>query len=472
MLYKRDWSFHYIPETITNTHAQSNKKEACSPRVITSEPIKKWEFLLPIDRYWTRRTIESPEISENTELNRLVFSILHSNPQWIINIINEELKTNQDVAHLERFHNLDSFFSLVGELTKEQREVIAEVLDKYTSEWPIRSYISLVQWVIEQATFWKNTRSKFWYLLKQDISPELIKEYLRGLINKLSQKVETTGGNQELIHVVFRLVALLKILEFWPEIQLWKLSRNELFYSLGNRYTSHIWDKTIEFRFVRRDSEYLSLGNRYWDCTSIQKSEQVDHVKNIFWTKASWILDPFYQILEARLWHESLIKVHLFLGTFQWEITLFIDAIETSVALREYMSNSGRWEENSKRSSAYPIRFMILEKIMSIIEGIADNTWVQTVLIEEFSNTTWVREWLQRRYSETFFHTHEIWELFDGEIKDNIFHRHSWSYPKDKKIELQLKNTQLQDKWLKPWINSARILKWATSHVKSAIRGI
>ncbi len=168
-----------------------------------------------------------------------------------------------------------------------------------------------------------------------------------------------------------------------------------------------------------------------------------------------------------------ILKVHLLLCVFHGKITLCVDAIETPIWMREFISNNNiKWSENKNRDPLFDYRFEILDRVISIIKWIAWDIWVETLLIEEYSNTTWVRDALQK-YKQVHFYIHELREIYDGEIVDSIFYNLTWWIAlSGKKKEIQLLNSELQDKWLKNGINSARIILWSTPVIPNPFRGI
>lgn len=165
--------------------------------------------------------------------------------------------------------------------------------------------------------------------------------------------------------------------------------------SKGDCFTMEVEGNDLSVRFIPRKPSYLLAGTDYGDCTSLQRISQVDDVKNIFWTKASWIFDPLYQILEIRHGRDPLLKLHLFIGYFRGEIILCVDAVEAAVSMREFKSNAyDETKRNSNLSHLYPLRNKILSSALDLVRDIATRMNIKTILMEEYSNATWVREFM------------------------------------------------------------------------------
>lgn len=432
--------------------------------------IEPEDYSILLNKYYTSRKIYSPKILENLNLNHLVFSLIWNDPYSIIKLIEEEMNINRDIIDLWKDYNLEAFMALI-KITAEGKKNISHVVIQVQEEGIDWYYNSLMETLLNKNLLWRNTRSKFWYVKKYSNSTD-ISNNLRNIISVITQK-QTITESYWISEILGHMIILLKIIELW-----WTKITHFCYNDIVN---SALWyvstftvdEITLSAQYAQRDPSYLLLGNIYWDCTAIQKVKQADDVKNIFWTKAAWILNPFYQILEIQYQEKAVIKIHLLLAVFRGRIALCIDAIETTVWMREYTSNSDKeWTKNTNLGPVFHLRFKILEKAMFIIRWIAEAIWTETVIIEEYSNTTWVRSWLQK-YQQIHFHTHELHEINHGDIVDSIFYKESWGRNiSGKKVEIQLLNTELQDKWLKSGVNSARVLIWSVWDISQPFRGI
>lgn len=384
-----------------------------------SSPIKTWDYQIPINKYGVSRHVNSPDIEDNLWLNHFVFSLLRSDPFAIIKMIQKEIDTNPDLLELSKEINFLKFFSFSNPIREEND--ISQIIEEIKLRWIEEYYSLLLKKIFNWNLLRRSIRNKIW-TLKNNASSNNIANKLRMIIFFITQwkknKWEDTISRQ--------LIILLKTIELWLEnidhFYHSDIVSAALWYSVNFSVNGNI----LNIHFSPRDASYLTLGNDYWDCTAPQRKKQVDTIRNIFWTKASWILNPFYQILEVQNKGRPIMKVHLILCVFRGKITLCIDAIETPLWMREYSSNNNiEWSENLNKDTLFKIRFEILDKVIDLLKNMAQDMGISTILVEEYSNTSWVRDWLQK-YQQVFFYKHELREIYDGEIVDSIFYKLTW----------------------------------------------
>lgn len=246
---------------------------------------------------------------------------------------------------------------------------------------------------------------------------------------------------------------------------------DELSGSFWTRHSFSVSWEIFDIAFIPKNYSYIESWNNFGDCTSLNKNLQIDESKNIFWTTASWLFDPFYQILQVESHGQPIMKIHLVLMQFKWRIILCIDAIETVPSMREFKTNQEReWIENQWKSHFFEHRHSIIEQSIQVVYALAERLWIDTVLAEEYSNTTWVRTYLSK-YEQVIFDISQLHQLFDGDVLEYIL-RNEWLDVGGIKTEIQLRNTELQDKWFKPHLNSGRLLKWSIKSVPNWWRWI
>jgi len=202
--------------------------------------------------------------------------------------------------------------------------------------------------------------------------------------------------------------------------------------------------KGVEFEFATRDNTYLMLGKETGDCTADKTPFQADrNIENIYWTVFPWILDRNYQSLKMYYHCAFIMKAHLlplFIHTEQADkIILAVDAVEAVRAFRDDIKGFGRKDLLEKKRDIFQ---KMLEKIASIgsLMGIRD------IYAEKFSNTKWVRNYLNR-LPEIFFHVRSLIKIDELEdvflLSKEMFLNEKASAPKEIFMELQMKNTSL-----------------------------
>ncbi|RJP80994.1 MAG: hypothetical protein C4522_06470 [Desulfobacteraceae bacterium] len=202
--------------------------------------------------------------------------------------------------------------------------------------------------------------------------------------------------------------------------------------------------KGVEFEFASRDLTYLMLGKETGDCTADKTPFQADrNIENIYWTVFPWILDRNYQILKVYYDGRFVLKVHMLPLYISHEnmdkIVLAVDAVETIRAFRDDLPEFGRpdlWENRKE------IFHQALQKIIAIGNAMG----IEDIYAEKFSNTFWVRDYLND-LPEIFLHVNNLIKLDELEdvfcLSQNLCEDRKEDAPKEIFMEIQMKNTSL-----------------------------
>lgn len=245
---------------------------------------------------------------------------------------------------------------------------------------------------------------------------------------------------------------------------------DEIALTLGIRVDPVQNDRRLDFEFAPRTVDYIDLGTRYGDCTSRNRSTQVDEVPNIFWTIASYSMDIFHQVQELRIDGDPLMKAHITPCFFRGEPALNIDAFETTLKIRDYKSN----RDPIPNPTCDPVLFKRKKEFFDLsldrIRQLAHAMGIETVICDGYSNTQWARQEIEQ-YPSNIYHIREYHPLYDA------------SFPRDfaeallqvsiyMRMEIQALNTDIWDQGLRPNFKTNRTIKGRTFDSKDAIRGI
>jgi len=245
---------------------------------------------------------------------------------------------------------------------------------------------------------------------------------------------------------------------------------DEIALALGIRVDPVKNDSRLDFEFAPRTVDYIDLGTRYGDCTSRNSSTQVDEVPNIFWTIASYSMDIFHQVQELRIDGEPLMKAHVTPCFFRGESALNIDAIETTLKIRDYQSN----RDPIPNPACDPVLFKRKKEFFDLsldrIRQLAHAMGIETVICDGYSNTQWARQEIEH-YPTNTYHIDEYHSLYDG------------SFPRDfaeallqvsisMRTEIQALNTAIWDQGLRPNFKTNRMIQGKAFDSKNAIRRI
>ncbi|MBW1899259.1 MAG: hypothetical protein JRI61_09395 [Deltaproteobacteria bacterium] len=200
----------------------------------------------------------------------------------------------------------------------------------------------------------------------------------------------------------------------------------------------------VEFEFAERDITYLMLGKETGDCTADKPPFQADRdIENIYWTVFPWILDRNYQILKVYYNGAFIMKAHmlpLFIHHDSGDkIILAIDAVEAVRAFRDDLKGFGREDLLEKKRE-------IFQKVLEKIAAIGSSMGIHNIYAEKFSNTKWVRNYLNK-LPEIFLHVRSLIKIDELEdlffLSKDMFADMEDMIPKEIFMEIQMKNTSL-----------------------------
>jgi hypothetical protein len=233
----------------------------------------------------------------------------------------------------------------------------------------------------------------------------------------------------------------------------------------------------IEAAFVPRSMALLSLGDRYGDCTALKPHKQRNkRITNIHQTAYTWLLDPLYRILEVYSDGEGVLKAHILPLVIGDEVALVVDAIEVVPEFREPPSSTpakvfqrSRVQFHSRR--LYDQRFKILECLRFHVLRLADHMKIKTVLVDLYSNSQWIREWLST-HDLICYSLKSVTKPFGYEILSHVHKRWApWESPEPFCMEIQAINPNLMDFGLRDGYKMAGVVSGGRSGNRLAIRG-
>lgn len=223
----------------------------------------------------------------------------------------------------------------------------------------------------------------------------------------------------------------------------------------------------IEATYVPREEAFFFLGDLYGDCTAHRPRSQVDlDVTNIHETVYSWILDPFYRVLEVTVDGEAAVKGHIVPLLLHGRPVLYLDAVEAVPRLRETV----RGHPNSYLSPRmYDQRRAIFQTLLETVLEIADRMGAPTVLVDRFSNCDWIRRELEV-YETDFHHVDDVRPLF-GTRPVRALLRELLGDQSAVFEEIQAANPGLHDQGLHRGFKEAAILRGDPSENSMPLRG-
>jgi hypothetical protein len=224
----------------------------------------------------------------------------------------------------------------------------------------------------------------------------------------------------------------------------------------------------LETAYARRDSTFITLGDDYGDCTAHKSRRQVDtEVANIHWTVYTWLLDPYYRILELYCEGEPVAKAHLVPLIIQDRRVLSIDAIEVVPKLRDYI----RGQPNPNLSSRlFCLRRDLIDALFERTTELAERMGTDAVYVDKFSNASWVREIVDALPTVTY-HVSEVEKPFgDKPIRRAV---RDWLGLSDSEVcgEVQALNLHLMDQGLRFGYKEVAVLFGELPSTLSPVRG-
>ena len=226
----------------------------------------------------------------------------------------------------------------------------------------------------------------------------------------------------------------------------------------------------IEARYVPREFGFLQLGDRYGDCTASSRRKQLDkHVVNIHETVYSWMLDPYYRVLEVLCDGEGVLKAHLLPLVIGGQNVLAVDAIEVVPEIRGPSSDRPGLRMYSERLLRQ--RCEIISCLEQTVRRIADQMGIVTIIVDAFSNAAWIREWVET-LSFAAYHVSDVVKPFGSAYLEKLWEQ--WMGTPGTglfRMEIQALNLGLIDHGLREGYKTAGVLRGALDGLRLPLRG-
>ena len=225
----------------------------------------------------------------------------------------------------------------------------------------------------------------------------------------------------------------------------------------------------IEVAFARRDAAFLSSGDYYGDCTASEVRSQVDpEIANIHWTVYSWLLDPYYRVLDVYFKGRRVLKGHLLPLIIHGRRVLMLDAIETIPSIRDFLR--GKPNRNISKS-VYARRKELLQALFNTVKGLAEDMGVEAVYVDKYSNTKWVRAEVGKLPADSY-HIGEVIKPFRNKLIKAVIQSVTGAPGEDVWEEIQARNISLMDQQLRPNYKEVGVLMGRRKDYFIAMRGI
>jgi hypothetical protein len=225
----------------------------------------------------------------------------------------------------------------------------------------------------------------------------------------------------------------------------------------------------VEWTFAPRDQEFVFLGDAYGDCTAHRVRSQVDErIANIHWTVYSWLMDPYYRVLEVLLDGKRALKCHLLPLVIEGRPLLMMDAVEAVPQLRERKDGSANPNLDRDLDSN---RLLILETLFEVCKDLAQKMGLKTVYVEKFSNAKWIRDEIENLPSDSY-HVSEVEKPYWTDIVEaNIQHVTDRASASDAVEEIQAINLRLMDRNMQRGYKDAAVLMGRRENWRLRISG-
>lgn len=236
----------------------------------------------------------------------------------------------------------------------------------------------------------------------------------------------------------------------------------------------YVSGKGVEAAFTGRDISFFQLGDRYGDCTAFSKRKQLEkRVMNIHATVYTWFLDPYYRVLQIFSDGEAVLKAHLLPLIINKQLVLMVDAIEVVPEIRGPGNSGGDVGQTLRMVSErlWEQRTHIIGCLERHAVRIGSEMGVDAVLVDCYSNASWVREWVET-LDTCCYHVREVQKPFGYKVHDWLWRRwtgHSPSRPFQ--MEIQAVNLDLIDHGMRPGYKNAGILWGSLDGSRLALRG-
>jgi hypothetical protein len=330
---------------------------------------------------------------------------------------------------------------------------------------------NISQYIQENNMLGKSTKEKFGHLRVNEntdiVSARDSARWYIGHIIKYKERIKKNqfsnkDNDKELNKIIVELVLYYRINEL-SKASFSELSfkdtviffADEIAYAIGLNYCETS-NPELEYSFLPRNISYFEAGTRYGDCTARKNNDQIDkNIKNIFWTKAAWFLDPSYQILEVSYNKEALIKTHMFPGYLDDTPIFFLDATETVVKIRKYLTENK--ENKHLNKEAFAKKEELLHGILEQSKLLAEKLGIENIFTEQYSNTDWVRDYFMKINKQQFYNINQLhrgsMDTFVYDMMNDLF-----NLKINMAVEIQTKNTQLIQQSLRPNMKEVSII--------------
>jgi hypothetical protein len=235
------------------------------------------------------------------------------------------------------------------------------------------------------------------------------------------------------------------------------------------QYEEFLKNDGIEFAYFPQDDQYIYSGDHYGECTASTVKKQVDpNVANIHWTVYSWILNPYYRVIDVFYQGEKLLKGHILPLIIHNRKILMIDAIEVVPKLRKRV----RGKDNKYFDpELFNLRKDLLQKLFDKCENLAQEMLVDAIYVEMFSNADWVNQEITELPGDSY-HVDTVIVPFGNEVIARNIEKLQGYPPEDVIFEVQAKNHGLMDQQMKRGYKATGVLTGQRKNWNIYVKGI
>lgn len=444
--------------------------------------------LIPQERKEHRPAqVETPLITENVGLNQLVFLLLERVTNLKGLLYQFYKQSDKHDTENDFGIRIEPFINKVSQ--QEIQAVLTDLMPRELDPTNDGAFMDYVEQIVAAINAKKLTGTSHSFLSKHIRKRRNTAEYrnaARNYIRTLSQRYERLAAQQNpqaavsLQNIRDAIISLLCISHI-NELSYQGIDRldysdvltayaDELALALDMRVDPVARDERLDFEYAPRTRDFLDVGTRYGDCTSRDKIKQVDQVPNVFWSIASYMTDIFHQVQELRINGEPLMKVHLAPCFFRGEPALNVDAIETSLRIRDFKSNRDPIPNPSCDPELFARRKEFYDLTFERIRHLADMMGIETIICDGYSNTQWVRQELEQ-FPSTVYHMNEYRSLYEGDFPRD-FAEAILGIRISTRTEVQALNTMIWDQGLRPYYKENRTVRGEVYNSPGSIRGI
>lgn len=225
----------------------------------------------------------------------------------------------------------------------------------------------------------------------------------------------------------------------------------------------------IELAYFTQDDQYIYSGDHYGECTASTVKKQVNpNAANIHWTVYSWILNPYYRIIDVYYNGEKLLKGHILPLIIHNRKVLMIDAIEVVPKLRKQV----RGKDNKFFDpELFNIRKALLQRLFDKCNDLAQAMLVDSIYVEMFSNADWVNQEITELPGDSY-HVDAVTVPFGSEVIARNIEKLLGVPPGDVIFEVQAKNHGLMDQQMKRGYKATGVLAGRRKNWSINVKGI